>query len=88
MGDVQRLKKLKIKWEKHPAVTGTHLPAKIIPMCTQENDLVVDPMCGVGSILVSAQRLKRNTWGCEIIPEYAEKANEWLYKEKELLEDL
>lgn len=82
MGDVTRLRKLGIKLPKHSSVTGTSLPKKIIPNLTKEGDLVVDPMAGVGSILVAAQRLGRETWGCDISQEYAEAGNRWLEAER------
>ncbi len=83
MGDVTRLKALGIKMPKHPGVTGTPLPKKVIPLLTQEDDLVVDPMAGLGSILVAALRQNRRVWGCEIEEEYVLAGNTWLTKEKE-----
>lgn len=62
----------------HPGVTGTPIATEVILPTTKPGDLVVDPMCGIGSILVAAQRLNRRTWGCEIVPEYAEAATRWL----------
>lgn len=84
LGDTSRLKRLGIHWDKHPSVTGTQLPTKIIPFLVAPDSLVVDPMCGVGSILVAAQRLGRRTWGCEIEAGYAEAAREWLAGEAKL----
>ncbi len=86
MADSGRLRRLlreglRHEWPKHPAITGTQIPKKIIPLITAPGDLVADPMCGVGSILVAAQRLGRQTWGCEIVPGYADAAEEWLEAE-------
>jgi hypothetical protein len=86
MADSGRLKRLGLRgdWPKHPAITGTQFSSKVIPLVTALGDLVVDPMCGVGSILVAAQRLGRRTWGSEIEEGYAKAAREWLAAEKEL----
>ncbi len=89
MGDVGRIHSLRRKdligeWPKHPAMTGTQIASKIIPLVTPEDGLVVDPMCGFGSILVAAQRLGRQGWGCEIEEDYAKAAREWLCGELKL----
>ena len=67
----------------HPAVTGTQFPKKIIEPLTRIGDLVVDPMAGIGSILVAAQRLERQVQGIEINPAWADIANKWLTTERE-----
>lgn len=82
MGDVSRLKKLGVVCKPHnPGATGTALPSKLIPFLTKPGDLVVDPMCGTGGILVAAQRLGRRVWGCEIAPTYRDAARAWLMAE-------
>ena len=53
-------------------VSGTH-PAKMLPSIaaravatyTQPGDLVVDPMCGIGTTLVEAVHLGRDAIGVE-----------------------
>ena len=39
---------------------------RLILTTTDEQDLVVDPMCGTGSTLITASKLNRNGWGCDI----------------------
>ncbi len=80
-----RLKALGLKMPKHPAVTGTSFPKKVIPLLTKEGDLVVDPMAGLGSILVAALRQGRDVWGCEINEDYADAGNAWLTEERRRL---
>ena len=82
MGDIMRLKKLFPEgYVWHPAVTGTSIISKILNGVSQEGDLIVDPMCGIGSILVASIRLNRKVFGIELVPKYQEFANRWLEKE-------
>jgi DNA modification methylase len=39
---------------------------RLIFTTTDELDLVADPMCGTGSTLITASKLNRNGWGCDI----------------------
>lgn len=78
MGDITRKRALGVPQPKHPALTGASFPSKVIPFLAAEDDLVVDPMAGCGSILIAAQRLNRRVWGCEIVSEYAAAGNAWL----------
>ncbi len=77
MGDISRIRGLNISLT-HPAATGTQFPLKVIPLLTQIVDLVVDPMCGIGSILVAARRLGRMAWGCDTDQQYLRAAYTWL----------
>lgn len=86
LGDVSTLRSLGVPKPKHPAVTGTQFPGKVLPWLTVGDDLVVDPMAGRGSVLVAAQRLGRRVWGCEVEPVYADAANFWLKAERARLE--
>ena len=38
----------------------------------KENDIVLDPFMGSGTTLMVANRMKRNSIGIEILPEYFE----------------
>jgi len=42
----------------------------VIENLTKENDLVIDPFCGVAPVLKAAKDLNRNYWGCEISEDY------------------
>lgn len=42
------------------------LALRLIRHTTKENDLVVDPFCCTGTFLLAANRLKRNSKGCDI----------------------
>lgn len=64
-------------YPKHPSITGTQIIKKILPFIVQPGDLVVDPMCGAGSVLVAALRCGCDTWGCEINSEWAELSSRW-----------
>jgi len=57
----------------HSAVFPQKLPEWFIKLFTKEGDLVLDPFMGSGTTLVVAQRLKRNSMGIDILPEYCEK---------------
>lgn len=58
--------------KNHPAAFPENLPEWFIKLFTQENDLVLDPFAGSGTTLTVAQRMKRNSIGIEILPDYYE----------------
>ncbi|MGH9081771.1 MAG: TRM11 family SAM-dependent methyltransferase [Acidimicrobiales bacterium] len=67
--------------KRYLEISGTH-PAKMLPAIaaravatyTQPGDLVVDPMCGIGTTLVEAVHQGRDAIGIEYEPEWAELA--------------
>ncbi|HVA59693.1 MAG TPA: DNA methyltransferase [Mycobacteriales bacterium] len=67
--------------ERYLAVSGRH-PAKMLPAIaravvaayTKPGDLVVDPMCGIGTTVVEAVHLGRDGIGVEYEPVWAELA--------------
>lgn len=61
---------------KHPAVFPEQLARDHILSWSNENDIVLDPMCGSGTTCVAAKELKRNFIGIEIAQEYANLARE------------
>jgi site-specific DNA-methyltransferase (adenine-specific) len=67
--------------KNHPAAFPENLPEWFIKLFTQENDTVLDPFAGSGTTLTVAQRMKRNSIGIEILPEY----HEMMLKEIETL---
>lgn len=53
----------------------------IIKHSSNEGDIVLDPMCGSGTTLIAAERLKHNSIGIEISKEYCELSYKRLSKE-------
>ena len=58
--------------KNHSAVFPEALPEWFIKLFTKENDTVLDPFMGSGTTIVVAQRMKRNSIGIDILPEYFE----------------
>lgn len=56
----------------HSAVFPQALPEWFIKLFTKENDIVLDPFAGSGTSLKVASKLKRNSIGIELLPEYCE----------------
>jgi site-specific DNA-methyltransferase (adenine-specific) len=54
----------------HSAVFPEALPEWFIKLFTEENEWVLDPFMGSGTVLKVAHRFKRNSLGIEIQPEY------------------
>lgn len=68
-------KKEKNKEIKHTAVYPKELVRRIILLCSNEGDIVLDPFAGSGTTLVMANRLGRQWIGYEINPDYKEIIN-------------
>lgn len=56
--------------KNHSAAFPQELPEWFIKLFTKENDVVLDPFMGSGTTITVANRMKRNSIGVEIIPEY------------------
>lgn len=56
--------------KNHSAAYPEALPEWFIKLFTKEQDVVLDPFMGSGTTLHAAQKLKRNSIGIEILPEY------------------
>lgn len=56
--------------KNHSAAFPEELPEWFIKLFTKEKDIVLDPFMGSGTTLNVASRMKRNSIGIEIIPEY------------------
>ncbi len=63
--------------KSHSAAFPEGLPEWFIRLFTKEGDTVLDPFMGSGTTNFAAKRLKRNSIGIEIVPEYFE----MVYKE-------
>lgn len=58
--------------KNHSAAFPEELPEWFIKLFTKENDTVLDPFMGSGTTLIVANRMKRNSIGIDIVPEYCE----------------
>jgi site-specific DNA-methyltransferase (adenine-specific)/site-specific DNA-methyltransferase (cytosine-N4-specific) len=58
--------------KNHSAAFPEELPEWFIKLFTKENDMVLDPFMGSGTTLIVANRMKRNSIGIDIVPEYCE----------------
>lgn len=58
--------------KNHSAAFPEELPEWFIKLFTKERDVVLDPFMGSGTTLSVANRMKRNSIGIEIVPEYYE----------------
>ena len=56
--------------KNHSATFPEELPEWFIQLFTKENDMVLDPFMGSGTTLIVANRMKRNSIGIDIIPDY------------------
>ncbi len=56
--------------KNHSAAFPQELPEWFIKLFTKEGDVVLDPFMGSGTTNFVAKRMKRNSIGIEIIPEY------------------
>jgi len=56
--------------KNHSAAFPEELPEWFIKLFTKDNDLVLDPFMGSGTTLSVANRMRRNSIGIEIMPEY------------------
>ena len=72
------------KWERdgkevpkiHPAQKPVNVLKKIIEICTDPGDVVIDPCCGSGSTLRAAYELGRSAYGFEIDRNFYTEAKE------------
>lgn len=58
--------------KNHSAAFPEELPEWFIKLFTKQNDTVLDPFMGSGTTLIVANRMKRNSIGIDIVPEYYE----------------
>ena len=58
--------------KNHSAAFPEELPEWFIKLFTKEHDVVLDPFMGSGTTLIVANRMKRNSIGIDIVPEYYE----------------
>ena len=64
--------------KNHSAAFPEEFPEWFIKLFTKEKDIVLDPFMGSGTTLIVANRMKRNSIGIEIVPEYYDMVKEQL----------
>ncbi len=80
--------------KNHSAVFPEALPEWFIKLFTKEDDTVLDPFMGSGTAIVVAQKMRRNSIGIDILPEYFEMVKNkispvqcYLFEEKGIYEN-
>ncbi|MFA0766343.1 MAG: hypothetical protein BDTLLHRC_001296 [Candidatus Fervidibacter sp.] len=69
--DIHRIRH-KVRRDEHPCQLPEHLLERLILMCTDEGDIVLDPFVGTGTTAVAAKRLGRHFIAIDIDPKYVE----------------
>ena len=64
--------------KNHSAAFPEELPEWFIKLFTTENDTVLDPFMGSGTTLTVANRMRRNSIGIDIVPDYYEMVKQQL----------
>jgi site-specific DNA-methyltransferase (adenine-specific) len=72
----------------HPTQKPINLLTKLIEIFTDPNDMVIDPVAGSGSTLVSAIRSGRQCIGFEIKKNFYKDAKKWIDEEVQIQKDL
>jgi site-specific DNA-methyltransferase (adenine-specific) len=62
--------------KNHSATFPDELPEWFIKLFTKENDWVLDPFMGSGTSIIVANKMKRNSIGIDVLPEYYDMVNE------------
>lgn len=70
--NINQVKNVSKKNNPHPCPIPYELAERIILLTTKENDLVIDPFAGSGTILLAAKNNNRNYLGFEIDKNYFE----------------
>ena len=72
------VKKVDTSRRNHPAPMARWLANWAVRAYSKEGDLVLDPMCGIGTTLIEAVTLNRDTLGFDRNEKYVAKANDVL----------
>jgi site-specific DNA-methyltransferase (adenine-specific)/modification methylase len=70
MNDIWRIKRPKEKILSHSAIFPIELSDKIIENFSKENDIILDPFMGSGTVGVSCKKLNRQFIGIELSKDY------------------
>lgn len=68
--------------KNHSAAFPEGLPEWFIKLFTKEGDIVLDPFMGSGTTNIVANRMKRNSIGIDIVPEYYDMVRKQLQKKE------
>ncbi len=71
--------------KQHSATFPSSLPEWFIKLFTKEHDWILDPFVGSGTTLEVARRMKRNSIGIDIVPEYVEMIKAKIYEKEFVL---
>jgi len=69
----------------HPAKFPETLVQEFIEFFTKREQVVLDPMVGVGSTLIAALRAHRHSYGIELNPKYVSIARQIVHEERSAL---
>lgn len=64
--------------KNHSAAFPEELPEWFVKLFTKENDTILDPFMGSGTTLTVSSRMRRNSIGIDIVPEYYEMVKQQL----------
>lgn len=76
--DIPNVKANHVEKADHPCQFPVGLVERLVLSLTNEGDSVLDPYMGVGSSLVAAVKNGRNAYGCDVMPEYVQTAQQRL----------
>jgi len=80
-GDILRGRAVPVNKRLHPAQKPEEIIIKLIQKSAQRGELILDPFCGSGTILVCAKRLGYDWVGIDISEEYCEIAKSRVERE-------
>jgi len=72
---------------RHPAKFPETLAQEFIEFFTKRGQVVLDPMVGTGSTVIAALRARRNSYGIELNPTYADIARQLVTAERRLSDE-
>jgi len=76
--DIQQVKNISQEKTDHPCPIPLELAKRLVLLLTKENDLVIDPFCGGGTVCLAAKQLGRRYTGIDVSRKYCNIAEERL----------
>jgi adenine-specific DNA-methyltransferase len=74
--EIPNVKSNHVEKTNHPCQFPVGLVERLVLSLTNEGDSVLDPYLGVGSSAVAAMKNGRHAYGCDLVPEYVEIAEQ------------